>query len=537
MRTVMTIVTLSAAGAGYLYLQQPPAAGAPYHDDSSVRPLNEVGHRPASLTETARNSVGDLVKQVHAHTKSILDDFVNQHGGHSDAPTDNAFQRLRQVTQSAATSSTQNFDRLGRSESGWLVGSSSDKTSVAQTASPRPIRLPPQTLDELHRIAFEPVAARPLANQPNIEVVSESIRETRESVETYDTVIVEPFAPVEREKTIPIVAEKIDSISAIERIESTPVLDAKPLTIAAKSDEQANDTVISNVSKASAAAKPLPSRKPPVSSPSGSSLSKSVSPDWKVVGKTVEGRPMHSMHFGTGGTRTLVIAGLDGEDRIAVRWLELLTEVFANQPGLVDQNEVVFFRAGNPDGLVHKVTENSHGVPLNRNFPSRRYRPTLGIPSTTVPASEIETRVMLDTLYTVRPRRVIHLVATSGRSQVLFNRSAKEAAKALERTGNFTLAPLDVEQAPGSIEDFSDGTLEAAVLSMRLNVGRDWQQAWKTLQPQIVSAVAGRSLDSIGREAILTDDPDRTPIPNANIEPVSRNPRRRGYEELPAPPQ
>ena len=198
---------------------------------------------------------------------------------------------------------------------------------------------------------------------------------------------------------------------------------------------------------------------------------------------------MHSMHLGTTGVRTLVIAGLNGEDRVAVRWLEQLAQGLASQPNLTENIEVFFFRAGNPDGLVHQYKGNARGVPLNRNFPSRRFRQPVGMPQFATPASEVETRVI-----------------------------------------------LDPEQNPGSIEDFADGTLEAGVLSLKVNAGRDWQQTWTRLQPQVLAAVIGRPIDSEQPTLNLPQDPDKSAIPSASVEPISGNRRRRGYEELPPPP-
>jgi hypothetical protein len=258
---------------------------------------------------------------------------------------------------------------------------------------------------------------------------------------------------------------------------------------------------------------------------------------WKIVGKTTERRPIHAMQLGTTGTRTLVIAGIDGQDRIGVRWLEQLAETMASHPDLLSQTEVMLIRAGNPDGLVRNMPNNPRGVPLNRNFPSRRYRPAFGLPAFATPASEMETRVMLDTLYSFRPRRVIHLVATRGPSQILYNRTAKDVAQLLEGDESLSIRPLDLEQVPGSLEDFADGTLEAAVLSIRLQIGSDWQTTWATLQPQVLATVIGRRINSAGGETVAPIDPDRTPLPLPSVEPISRRKGHKCYEELPPPPQ
>jgi len=265
--------------------------------------------------------------------------------------------------------------------------------------------------------------------------------------------------------------------------------------------------------------------------------------EWKVIGKTTEGRPLHTRRFGNNGPRTLIVAGLDGEDRIAVRWIDLLADELVRRPELFQSNEVLVFRAGNPDGLMKKVSENARGVLINRNFPSRRYRPLPDMSSGTGPATEAETRALLDNLYTFHPRRVIHLTATTARTKASYNRSAREIAGELQRAYGLDIQPLDIEQYPGSLEDFADGTLEAGVLSIQLNVGNDWQQVWSKHQPTILTAVTGRVLDKQDSKQQPQDEltrsapaATRSSIPVSNNEPLQKK-ARRGYEELPAPPK
>ena len=150
---------------------------------------------------------------------------------------------------------------------------------------------------------------------------------------------------------------------------------------------------------------------------------------------------------------------------------------------------------------------------------------------------------MLDNLYTFHPRRVIHLTATTARTKAAYNRSAREIAGELQRAYSFDVHPLDIEQFPGSLEDFADGTLEAGVLSIQLNVGNDWQQIWSKHQPAILSAVTGKVLDKQDSKQQPQDEltraapaANRSSIPVSNSEPLGKK-SGRGYEELPAPPK
>ena len=247
---------------------------------------------------------------------------------------------------------------------------------------------------------------------------------------------------------------------------------------------------------------------------------------------------MHSRRFGRQGTRTLVTAGLDGMDLVGTRWNDELTSVLLRRKDLLQTIEVLVLRAGNPDGLVKKVSTNAHGVLINRNFPSRRYQFLTDDSAGPGPASEAETHVIMQAFYSFRPRRVIHLTSTTGRSTVIYNRAAKDVAEQLQKQFQLTIQPLDVEIAPGSVEDFADGTLDAAVISLKLNAGTGWQKAWEKHLPAVMAAIQGQVTINAGlKDELARSSPEveGTRIPNADEEPPKK--QRRGYEELPPPPR
>ena len=493
MRTFMTLLTLGAAGTGYVYLQQTSSISEP-----NISRRFDWGRSLSSGAEASRLSVDQLRGRIRERTRSVLDSFANQQGGHSDAPLDDAFQRLKQLTQSAVAVAS-------RPEPVANLGFSGESLS----------QVPQPDLDELQRTAFDPsfIQANP------INLITNQVKATDDvkTAEASPPPTVRPAAAALQEA---VDHRKPENVSSERSTRTTPA------PIAEKAVTEVSRVIAQN-SAPKAPVKPTTKRD-----------AQPLTADWKVIGKTTEGRPMHSMHLGQQGTRTLVIAGLNGDDRTAVYWLERLADELKKRPELFDSNEIVLFRAGNPDGLVKNQRNNARGVPLNRNFPSRRYRPNGDMPQYAVPASEVETRVLLETFYSFRPRRVIHLTSTTGSSMVMHNRLAKNLAEELSESMKMAIQPLDAEQFPGSVEDFSDGTLEAAVFSMRLGIGNDWKSSWTTVRPQIVSAAIGRSIESSkgAVAATTTADPDRTPIPSTPVEPVSRRPRRSGYEELPAPP-
>lgn len=252
--------------------------------------------------------------------------------------------------------------------------------------------------------------------------------------------------------------------------------------------------------------------------------------DWKVIGKSTRGLDLHARGYGRQGFRTLVIAGLDGQDVLATRWADELAAALTTQADLLQSSEIVIIRAGNPDGLVKRSAANSRGVLINRNFPSRRYQFLTDRSAGPGPASEAETHAILETLYSFRPRRVIHLTSASGKSSVLSNRAARELAMALENQFSLDRRLIDPEQLPGSLEDFADGTLDASMITLKLSSDGGWRESWPKHQPVVLAALRG----AVPLETVSKNDGEvGARIPTA--EPARK--RRMGYEELPKPPQ
>ena len=497
MRTLMTLLTLGAGGAGYLYLQQPPTLGDTFHPRTTSGPLFQPNRTAASLPAGGRPQMKDLVSRIHEHTRSVFEEFTDRHGGHSDAPGEDAFQRLRQVAQSLSTD-----------ESPGDRPADSTVERVRQTSLP--------ALNELQRVAFHTVEV-PLDD---------------------DEELVTPFSVV---NSLSLPAQSGETVSRTNQ----PVADEpatspiKTTTLPSEQNVTKADTTVSNVSRSSSTSN---IDEEPQSKDDSIRLSRPqknlfLDVEWKVIGKTTEGRPMHSLQLGDVGTRTLVIAGLNGEDRTAVRWLEMLADDAKQHPDLMKTNQIVFIRAANPDGLVKRVANNSHGISLNQNFPPRQFRSNGIAPQFPSPTGEAETRVILEVLSSFRPRRVIHLTSTSGQSVAICNRSATRLADELQRSMKISVQQLDPNRSARSLEDFADGTLDAASLTIRLSAGNSWKAAWEQSRETILGAVVALPVEAIRGEVDSKVDPNKTTLPNMNIEPVSQKPKRRGYEEVRAPTQ
>lgn len=275
---------------------------------------------------------------------------------------------------------------------------------------------------------------------------------------------------------------------------------------------------------------------------------------WTVIGQSAQGQAMHIRRVGVGEKCTLIVAGMDGEDRIAVNWIDSFAKRLDEEPDSFRDHQLILLRAVNPDGLIAKRPENSRGVALNRNFPTGNYRPG-GSPSAGKgPASEPETRVMMQQLYDLRPQRVVHVVSTPRRSTAECNGVATEATSSLSTIRSLTVANLDAKDQPGSLEDFVTSVLGSEMVTLRLAVNDDWRAAAVTHFPTLIAA----SVPQIYRGGLTaTADEDATDPSPFRVEPqdgprlefdadsasidsrklsnILKRPKRTGFEELPPP--
>jgi murein peptide amidase A len=123
----------------------------------------------------------------------------------------------------------------------------------------------------------------------------------------------------------------------------------------------------------------------------------------KVIGHSVQGRPITAWHLGQPGKRkVLLIATMHGDEGKPRQILTGLRDGRAIRG--VDLWVVPVY---NPDGLARGTRKNAHGVDLNRNFPYRWADLDGSYESGPRAASEPETRAMMRFLRTVKPSRII----------------------------------------------------------------------------------------------------------------------------------
>lgn len=163
-------------------------------------------------------------------------------------------------------------------------------------------------------------------------------------------------------------------------------------------------------------ATPTP-RETPQPSPTQPDQAKPVIvPKYLSLGKTVKGRDITALVYGTGEKRVLVFGGIHGDEQNTSVLARSLA-VHINPETLPQNLTVIIVPDVNPDGLLAATRVNANGVDINRNFPAKSWRveyteqrrfPGLQ------PSSEPETRAVLGLLERYPPQMVVTLHAAMG---------------------------------------------------------------------------------------------------------------------------
>lgn len=135
---------------------------------------------------------------------------------------------------------------------------------------------------------------------------------------------------------------------------------------------------------------------------------KSGCSEFILVGHSVNGKPIELCHVGgshIGAKRSVLIVGsVHGNEPAGIRVVDELVKL-----GAKSDTDLWVIRNANPDGYALATRQNAAGVDINRNFPTEWLPSEIGTRSYSgsTPASEPETRALMDAISKVHPQTMI----------------------------------------------------------------------------------------------------------------------------------
>ena len=208
-----------------------------------------------------------------------------------------------------------------------------------------------------------------------------------------------------------------------------------------------------------------------------------MSPRRKVIGASVEGRPIEAVTFGCSTNAVLILGGTHGDEPKSVYLARQLIDLLSAEPSLAAGRLITVVPVVNPDGFELRKRRNANRVDLNRNFPtedwaaaSRRSRFYGGAAA----ASEPETRAVIRCVERVRPRRILSLHSI-GRHQFCnnYNGRALGLAEAMSAANGYRVTGSIGYATPGSFGTWAGVERDIPTVTLELPAHHSRQRCWR----------------------------------------------------------
>jgi protein MpaA len=197
----------------------------------------------------------------------------------------------------------------------------------------------------------------------------------------------------------------------------------------------------------------------------------------EVFAYSTEGRPIRGTVLGEGADTYLCFGVIHGNEPAGGPLLERFVKHIEEHPDLIDGKRVVVVPVLNPDGLERNSRTNARGVDLNRNFPSRNWRPSPRHGD--APASEHETRALLRLLRQFQPSRILSI--HSPLRCVNFDGPAEGIARNMARASGLPLRSSIGYETPGSLGSYAGDDLLVPTITLELPKSAGGKELWPRL--------------------------------------------------------
>jgi protein MpaA len=218
----------------------------------------------------------------------------------------------------------------------------------------------------------------------------------------------------------------------------------------------------------------------------------------RVLGQSVQGRAitLHTFNAHKGGRPVLILAAIHGDERTTAYCAGRLLDTLRSTPSVIEGTHLAVLAIANPDGLAANTRVNARRVDLNRNFPAANWKTTA--PGTRnyngpSPASEPETRVLMDLVDALNPSRIcsIHSI-TRGRQQNNYDGPAKGLAELMSLHNHYPASATIGYPTPGSFGSYFGIDRKIPVITLELPNQMPGPVAWEENRDAILAFIKGR---------------------------------------------
>jgi protein MpaA len=213
----------------------------------------------------------------------------------------------------------------------------------------------------------------------------------------------------------------------------------------------------------------------------------------RVIGRSVEGRPIESYRFGCGGWGRLILAGIHGDEPKSVYVARRLCADVAQGRSPGERATVVVVPVVNPDGYELRKRRNTQGVDVNRNFPTRDWsagRKRSRFYGGPAPASEPETQAILALVESLGPAEIIALHSISEHRQCNnFDGPGESLARAMSECNSYPVTGTIGYSTLGSLGTWAGLERNIATVTVELPSHDSPRRCWEANRSALLLGV------------------------------------------------
>ncbi len=207
------------------------------------------------------------------------------------------------------------------------------------------------------------------------------------------------------------------------------------------------------------------------------------------LGHSVRGAPIRMHVFGDGADAILIFGGIHGSEPGSATVASRLVELLRSDPSIASGRTIAVIPVANPDGLAKRSRANANGVDLNRNFPSRNWKPA-GKRHGARAASEPETRALMAAMEQVRPARVVSIHAIHGARECNnYDGPGEALAQAMRARNGYPAVASIGYPTPGSFGNWCGVDHGIPVVTLELPQHEDGNASWERNREALLAAI------------------------------------------------
>lgn len=218
----------------------------------------------------------------------------------------------------------------------------------------------------------------------------------------------------------------------------------------------------------------------------GSGTSAVLPGRYRIIGESVEDRPILLQVFGEGKEVTFILAGIHGDEPAGISLVRRLADYLDDHLDRVRGRTVLLMPLANPDARAKGTRENARSVDVNRNFPAdnRVVAPESGPWG----LSEPESRAIYRVLREYRPGRVVSLHQPLG--CVDYDGPAEDLAGRMAQACGLPVRQLGAR--PGSLGSYLSQIRRVPIVTLELldsDSGLSEDELWNRYGAALLAAM------------------------------------------------